>query len=70
MKIKENCATSQIDQCLMVWSVLWMFGAEFCDLPLGANPTTGIMRVHGAHKAHKRWPMQVIEAFSTPRLTV
>jgi integrase len=63
--IKENCATSQIDQCLMVWSVLWMFAAEFCDLPLGPNPTTGIMRVHGEHNAHKRRPMQVIEAFYT-----
>jgi integrase len=61
--IKEDCATSQIDQCLMVSSVLWTFAAEFCDLPLGANSTTGIMRVHGEHKAHKRWPMQVIEAF-------
>lgn len=32
------------------------------QLPLGPNPTTGIMRVQGKHKAHKRWPMQVIEA--------
>jgi len=60
--VAEKMAVSLIDDCLMVFSVLWIFSSEFYSplLPLGPNPTTGVLRVKPKAVHHKRWPLHVI----------
>jgi integrase len=60
--LKEGYAKSAIDECLMVFSVLWQFASELYEprQDLGPNPTTGVWRVKDDTESHKRWPLPVI----------
>jgi integrase len=59
--IKVKSAATTADMCVMVVSVLWKFAIEFCHLPLGHNPATGVARVHTDRKSHKPWPDHVVD---------
>jgi integrase len=60
---RQTFSTSTADMALGLLSVLWGFADEHLSLELGANPTTGIRRLHKVMNEHEPWPEEVMGAF-------
>ncbi|MET0539572.1 MAG: tyrosine-type recombinase/integrase [Xanthobacteraceae bacterium] len=60
---RQTFSASRADMALGLLSVLWGFADEHLSLDLGANPTTGVRRVHRAMSEREPWPEEVTAAF-------
>src|SRR5262249_39493940 len=59
----RHFSTSTADMAVGLLSVLWDFADEHLSLDIGANPTTGVRRVHKVKTEREPWPEEVITAF-------
>lgn len=60
---REKFSTSTADVAVGLLSVVWAFADDNLSLDLGANPTTGVGRVHKVKTEREPWPEEVIAAF-------
>ena len=55
----------------MMVSTLWQFASEHLRMPLGHNPTKGVLRLHKKKRITLRWSQEIIDKFdeaATPSL--